>query len=155
MAKGKYQEWLTENGLIRLKGWASDGLTDEQIADNMGIHVSTLYEWKNKYNEINEALKDGKEIPDRKVENALFKRACGYEYEEVTEEIDEETGRMVVTKRVTKQVPPDPTSMIFYLKNRKPDEWRDKRQTELSGTDDAPLVIRWMNSPDEKVNGYE
>ena len=155
MAKGKYQEWLTENGLIRLKGWAYDGLNDAEIADNMGIHVSTLYEWKNKYNEINEALKDGKEVPDRKVENALFKRACGYEYEEVTEELDEETGRMVVTKRVTKQVPPDPTSMIFYLKNRKPDEWRDKRQTELSGADGEPLVIRWMNNPDEKVNGYE
>ena len=49
MAKGKYQEWLTENGLLRLKGWATDGLNDEEIAEKMGIHVSTLYEWKNKY----------------------------------------------------------------------------------------------------------
>lgn len=148
MAKGKYHEWLTENGLLRLKGWATDGLNDEEIADKMGIHVSTLYEWKNKYNEINEALKDGKEIPDRKVENALFKRACGYEYEEITEEWDATVEKMIVTKRVTKQVPPDPTSIIFYLKNRKPDEWRDKRQTELTGADGGPLEFVWVGEDD-------
>lgn len=151
MCKGKYQEWLTEEGKVRLQGWARDGLSDEQLADKMGICTSTFYAWKNKYPEISEALKEGKDVADRKVENALYKRACGFEYEEVTTERDEINGKMI-TKRVTKFYPPDPTSMIFWLKNRKPDEWRDKRETEVTGSGGGPLTIRWMNSPDEKVD---
>ena len=59
MAKGKYQEWIEPEGLLKLEGWARDGLTDEQISSNMGITTSTLYVWKNKYSEISEALKRG------------------------------------------------------------------------------------------------
>ena len=70
MAKGKYQEWLEPEGLLKIEGWARDGLTDEQIAQNMGITAKTLYEWKKKYGEICESLKRGKEIIDRQVENA-------------------------------------------------------------------------------------
>lgn len=120
MAKGKYREWLSEDGLIKIQGWARDGLIDEQIAHNMGITTKTLYEWKNKYGEISEALKKGKEVIDRQVENALLKRALGYTYDETTYEDG------VETKRVTKEVAPDTTAQIFWLKNRKPAEWRDK-----------------------------
>lgn len=120
MAKGKYHEWLSEDGLIKIQGWARDGLIDEQIAHNMGITTKTLYEWKNKYGEISEALKKGKEVIDRQVENALLKRALGYAYDETTYEDG------VETKRVTKEVAPDTTAQIFWLKNRKPAEWRDK-----------------------------
>ena len=128
MAVGKYQEWLQAENLILIEGWARDGLTDEQIAHNMGIHVSTLYTWKSRYDEISEALKKGKEVVDRLVENALLKRALGYEYEEVREKF--EMG--VCTERIVtkKEVIPDTTAQIFWLKNRKPDEWRDKRYVE-------------------------
>ena len=54
MAKGKYQKWLEPDGLLLLKGWARDGLTDEQIAHNMGITAKTLYEWKKLYSDIRE-----------------------------------------------------------------------------------------------------
>ena len=77
MAKGKYQRWLEPDGLLLLEGWARDGLTDEQIAGNVGITATTLYEWKNRFPEISEALKKGKEIVDIQVENALLKRALG------------------------------------------------------------------------------
>ena len=82
-AKGKYEYWLTEEGLIKLEGWARDGLTDKQIAQNAGITESTLYEWKNKYPEISESLKRGKEVVDYQVENALLKKALGYKTTEM------------------------------------------------------------------------
>ena len=112
MAKGKYQEWLTEDGLILIEGWARDGLTDEQIAHNMGINVATLYKWKNTYSEINDTLKKTKEVVDRQVENALFKKACEG----------------------------DTTAMIFWLKNRRPNDWRDKRENVQTFKGDAPTV---------------
>lgn len=128
MAKGKYQEWLEPEGLLKLEGWARDGLTDEQIAKNMGVRTSTLYDWKKKYLEISEALKKGKEVVDRQVENALLKRALGYSYTETTREL---VGtKMVITKEVVKEVQPDTTAQIFWLKNRRPDIWRDRKDLE-------------------------
>ena len=78
----KYEYWLTSEGLLKLEAWARNGLTDEQIAGNAGIAVSTLYEWKKTYVEISEALKRGKAVVDIQVENALLKRALGYSYTE-------------------------------------------------------------------------
>lgn len=124
MAKGKYADWLTPEGLLKIEGWARDGLTDEQISQNMGIGTTTLYRWKDEFEEIRETLKRGKEVVDRQVENALLKRALGYEYEEVKEKFEDG----VITERTVtkKEVVPDTTAQIFWLKNRKPDKWRDK-----------------------------
>lgn len=130
-AKGKYEYWITPEGLLKIEGWARDGLTDEQIAGNIGIRRQTLYEWTKRFPVISDTLKRGKEIVDRQVENALLKRALGYEYDEVTREPDM-NGEMVETKRVTKQVLPDTTAQIFWLKNRKPDEWRDKQNINVT-----------------------
>lgn len=151
----KYEsEW--KDKLIIIEGWARDGLVDEQIAEKMSIHPSTLYDWKKKYPEFSEALKRGKDVIDREVENALLKRALGYEYDEVTKEriikkdmkgdyaIDLQgfpISEMVTTKIVTKQVVPDTTAQIFWLKNRKPEQWRDKRETEVTGKDGGPIEI--------------
>lgn len=144
--RGKYEDWLTEDGLLKVQGWARDGLSNEQIAHNMGITFQTLYKWQDKYSELREALKKGKEVVDREVENALLKRALGYEYDEVTQEpvTDKDTGitEMRVTKRVTKQIVPDVTAQIFWLKNRKPNEFRDKRDVDLSGHVELPVVLR-------------
>lgn len=144
MAKGKYAEWLTKEGLLKLEGWARDGLTDEQIAYNMGIKRQTLYDWKKKYADISDALKRGKEVVDREVENALLKRALGYRYEEITQEkgIDPETKQktLVVTKVVTKEVQPETAAAIFWLKNRRPDKWRDKQEIEHNGTINNPMA---------------
>lgn len=141
MAKGKYEEWLQPEGLLKIEGWARDGLTDEQIAHNMGVAYSTLKNWKNDHVAILAALKRGKEVVDRQVENALLKRALGYTYKETTTElcVDKETGysEMKVTKVVEKEVQPDTTAQIFWLKNRKPEQWRDKQNMELSGKVDT------------------
>ncbi|WBY90949.1 HNH endonuclease [Enterococcus casseliflavus] len=238
----KYSEWITEEGLTRIEGWAIDGLADKQIAENIGVAYSTFREWVKKFPALSASLKKSKDVVDRQVENALFKRAIGYEYTEVTKERIVDTGQkkrhegqseltqeewemakayfrfhcaycgqedeltkdhldplnnkgsltvsnvvpacrscnsskkdhqwlawfqkrkfynrdrarkitdyidfvlsmpskpdinkdtsLVITKEVTKQVAPDTGAAAFWLKNRKPDVWRDKKETELSG----------------------
>lgn len=124
MAKGKYRSWITPDGLLLLEGYAREGLTDEQIARKIGIAPGTLYEWFKSYPEIYEALKRGKAPVDMEVENALLKRARGYEYEEVITEVYGDGKKHV--KKIKKHVPPDVTAQIFWLKNRRPDKWRDK-----------------------------
>ena len=100
VANGKYQRWLEPEGLALLEGWARDGLTDEQIARNMGCSLSSLKTWKKEHLAILTALKRGKEVVDYEVENALLRSA-----------LDGNT-----------------TAQIFWLKNRRPDKWRDKPQ---------------------------
>lgn len=130
-AKGKYHDWMTPEGLLKVEGWARDGLIDEQIAQNMGIRVTTLYDWKNRFPQFSEALKRGKEIVDLQVENALLKRALGYEYEEIKEKFE---GGVLTERTVTKkEVVADTTAQIFWLKNRKPDTWRDKPEGTKKG----------------------
>lgn len=106
MAKGKYEKWLEPDSLILLEGWARDGLTDEQIAHNMGVAYSTLKDWKNKYSAISAALKKGKDVVDFEVENALYQAA--------------------ISGNVTAQ--------IYWLNNRKPDKWRNKPKEEKTDT---------------------
>lgn len=133
MARGrpsKSKEWLKPENIIRVEGWAKDGLTDEEIAVKMEIATSTLYEWKKNYPQFAEALKEGKDYVDRKVENSLLKRALGYEYEETLTEIyeGEDGSKRKHIKKFKKYAHPDVTAQIFWLKNRKQNEWRDKRE---------------------------
>lgn len=144
----KFQRWIDEQGLTLLEGWARDGLTDEQIAHNMGVHVSTLYDWKKKFPELSEALKKGKEVVDYQVENALLKRALGYSYTEVmVEESTEGTKR----RETVKEVVPDVTAQIFWLKNRRPVHWRDKPQEAAADTGESGVVLLApvMEEPEE------
>ncbi|EEA84962.1 transposase [Peptacetobacter hiranonis] len=129
MAKSKYEEFV-EPKLTLVEGWARNGLTDEQIANNLGVAYSTFREYKKKYSALSAALKKGKEVVDIEVENALLKRALGYKYDEVT--IEESDDGSVRTKTVTKEVIPDTTAQIFWLKNRKPEQWRDKQNIEAN-----------------------
>lgn len=133
MAKGKYQRWLEPDGLLLLEGWARDGLTDEQLAEKMGINPSTLYDWKNRHPEISNSLKKGKEVVDIQVENALLKRALGYDYQEQRIEKSEKDGTKII--QTIKHVPADTIAQIFWLKNRRPDKWRDK--PEVPGDSDG------------------
>jgi len=133
-ARAKYEQWLTDEGLTKLEGWAKRGITDKQIAENIGIYVSTLYAWKNKYPEIAKALTVGKEVADIQVEGALHKSAVGYWVEEEETYIREVEGVKTKHRKIVKKwIQPNSTSIIFYLKNRRPDLYRDRRETEISG----------------------
>lgn len=124
----KYTEWLTEEGLIKINGWARDGLIDEQIATNIGVSYSTFKEWKKKFPDFSAALKKGKDVVDREVENALYKSAVGFVYEEETVT---NAGDVVLVKKYSK---PNTTAQIFWLKNRKRAQWTDKSEIDVSGT---------------------
>ncbi|HFD2043503.1 TPA: transposase [Clostridium perfringens] len=141
MAKSKYES-IVEPKLVVIEGWARNGLTIEQIAKNLGISKVTFYKYISEHTELSERLKKGKEIVDIEVENALLKRALGYKVDEVTKELieDEEMGisELKVTKIVTKEVAPDTTAQIFWLKNRKPEEWRDKKDIKHEGNINNP-----------------
>ena len=143
MAKGKYEYWLTPEGLLKLEGWARDGLVDKQIAANIGVSERTFTNWKSKYPSISSVLKKGKEVVDRQVENALLRRALGYEYEEVKEKF--EYGEITERTVTKKEVVPDTTAQIFWLKNRKPDKWRDKPDYEdTSALDKLDSILKEM-----------
>lgn len=114
MAASKVEDWLTEDGLLKLQGWARDGLIEKQIAKNMSVAYSTFRVWKTEHPEIAEAVRKGKEVVDREVENTLFKSATGFIGPD---------GRYY---------PPNITAQIFWLKNRKPDRWREKNDIALS-----------------------
>lgn len=143
MAKGKYEYWITPEGLLKIEGWARDGLTDEQIAQNMGISYSTLRSWRDKFSAVSAVLKKGKEVVDRQVENALLRRALGYEYNEVKEKY--EYGKITERTVTKKDVVPDVTAQIFWLKNRKPEKWRDKPEYEdHSAIDKLDEIIKGL-----------
>ena len=105
------------------------GFTDQEFADFYEVERKTIGNWKNQYPEFLHTLKRGKAIADSKVVKALFERATGYSHPDV--HISNYQGEITVTD-ITKHYPPDTTAAIFWLKNRQPDSWRDKRDIELS-----------------------
>lgn len=161
----KFEEWLTEEGLTKIEGWARDGLTDKQIAKNCGVSERTFTKWKSKYTAIKSALKKGKEVVDYEVESALYRRAIGFEYKETKRriEVTPEGEERQVIEEYTKQALPDPTAIVFWLKNRKPDRWRQmspefRRKVEAE-TDklkaDTELSKQELQRLKEEVAGEE
>ncbi len=75
MARTSYKDWITEDGLTRIESWARDGLTNRQIAKNIGCNEDTLYTWIKKHSEISESLKRGRAPVDFEIENLLLKKA--------------------------------------------------------------------------------
>jgi len=163
VAKGKYLKWLKKDSLTLLEAWARDGLTDEQLAHNMGITPSTLYVWKQKYSEISESLSRGKEIVDIEVENDLLKKAHGYNAEikktfKVKEVYYDEEGRRCEKERLEQatdevHVPSDTQAIMWWLKNRKPETWRDKPVGSESADDqinqNIQSIANLLNHPVE------
>lgn len=115
------------------------GATDAQLADFFGCSVSTLNLWKVRHPEFSSSIRLAKDKADELVEQSLFKRAMGYEHDEVDIRVID--GQVVQTP-LRKAYPPDTTAMIFWLKNRRPAEWRDKIDQELTGPNGGPVQHR-------------
>lgn len=138
MARAKYEQWLKPENLLKITNWAANGCTEAQIAQNMGVAYSTFRLWRDKYSAISAAIKEGQMLAVEAVENALFKSAVGRVT--VEETIEEFRGEMqdgkpidgTLTRRTTvKSVPPNVSAQIFYLKNRIPDRYSDRRVMEV------------------------
>lgn len=144
----KYEaEW--KDKLEVVKGWARDGLSNEQIAHNMGISTTTLYEWQNKYPEFADALSKSKEVVDREVENALYKKAVGYTVKIPQQKVLKDG--TIVDYMQTIYIQPDVTAQKFWLVNRMPEKYRDKQQLEHTGKDGGPIEHKYTNMSDEEL----
>lgn len=151
MAASKY-ETNVKPKLFLVEMWARDGLTDEQIAEKLDISVASFYNYKNEHLEFLESLKKGKEVADYEVENALFKKALGYNAKvkkafKVKEVLYENGKRLKETERIEYaedevHIPADTTAQIFWLKNRKPNVWRDKREIEQDNTGVLETLVK-------------
>lgn len=119
------------------------GATDVEMADFFGVATSTFYRWKNEHQGFSEALKVAKEAADDRVERSLYHRATGYTFDAVKIFMPANAMAPVYAK-YREHVPPDTTAMIFWLKNRRPDLWRDKREQEVTGKDGGALVVQWL-----------
>lgn len=108
------------------------GATDIELADFFGVDVRTVYRWKHKHDEFCQALNAGKEKADERVINSLYHRAIGYEQDEVKIFMPAGADAPVYAPFRAK-VAPDVTAAIFWLKNRKPDDWRDKQEHQHAG----------------------
>ena len=138
MARPSKYETHVAPRLEEVRDWCRNGATDEEIAKRLGIAYSTFKEYKNEFSAFSAVLKESKEFVDGQVENALLKRALGYSYEEITKEVDE-TGRKKF-KTVTKQVVPDVTAQIFWLKKRRPEKWRDVNVVDATIAGENPFA---------------
>lgn len=147
----KYEEWVNNNEikdkLVLVEGWSRDGLTQKQIADNLGINVDTLIEYKKKYPDFSEALKKGKEVVDIEVENALLKKALGYTIMLRKQKVTKDGDVVDIEEEV--HIPPDTTAQIFWLKNRRKQQWRDKVEVEKGESIQKIEIINDLPKDDE------
>ena len=117
-------ERIVEPHLNDIKKWSGEGATIKEIAEKLGISYSGLKSYKKKYPELEAALIENRGVADDKVLGAFFRKATGYENKEITKE--RVNGKLVITKEVTREVAADTEAAKFWLKNRRPDEWKDK-----------------------------
>ena len=196
MTRASHKDWHSKEQLEKLQGWARDGLTDEQIAKNIGIRRPTLYAWKKEHPDISDALKKGKEVVDVEVENALLKKAMGtttkttqYKMVKVDSDVlkakrvkymnaykldhpDKTKEEIVIAAALAiptyeripivetvQEVAPDTSAIIFWLKNRLPEKYRDQvfRKLNMANAENVKLdqELKRLKIKSLKDNGQD
>ena len=145
----KWEDW--KDRLVVLQGMARDGATDEDLAARCGINIRTWYEWKARYPQLAQAVKDSKDDVDRAVENALLKRALGAEYTD-TKITATKDGKVLKVEKTTRTLAPSEVAAFFWLKNRNPERYRDRREFMDDKGDQLAAVIAAIK---ENVNSDE
>lgn len=159
MARGRTkiisaEDWIDEDHLILIEGWSRDGYSYSDIANKIGISIGALVNWRTKYPEIAKALKNGREIVDYKVENALLKSALGYTTQESKVTVLMRGSKVVekTTETLTKEQAPNVLAIQTWLYNRLPNKWKNTRNRSLIDELDEDTNIEIVVS---KANGKE
>lgn len=148
MAAGRPTKYKAEY-VKTAKALAKLGATNPEMAEAFGVSLSTLKLWVVQHAEFSAAIKLGKDVADERVVDALYNRAMGYSHEDTDVRVVD--GAVVLTP-LMKHYPPDTGAAIFWLKNRRPDEWRDKQEIEHSGNialTDRILAARKRAKPED------
>lgn len=153
----KVDYWITEDGLNLIRSWSRDTFSKKEIADRMGITPATLNNWCEKYEEIDEAIKTTKELIDYQVENAVLKAALGYKTKEIKVTVGKKmiNGEMVEMLKETtvKEVPPNINAAIFWLNNRKFDDWKRNRDKVVEvDPEDQQVTITIQRGNKSKID---
>lgn len=127
-----------EEFILQAKKLCKLGATDIEVADFFGIDVRTLYRWKGEQPKFCQALKAGKNEADDRVERSLFARATGFEHDEIDIRV---INNKIVKTAIRKIYAPDTTAAIFWMKNRRPGEWRETKAVELTGAGGGPVAV--------------
>ena len=153
MPAGRPSEYDLKKTAKQAKKACLMGATDKDLADFFGVSETTINNWKNEHPEFLESIREGKELADSNVAKSLYERANGYTHPEV--HVSNYQGKITLTKLI-KHYPPETTAGIFWLKNRQPDKWRDRR--EVTGADGKPIEMAWtveVVEPDHDQSGNE
>ncbi len=150
MAKSQYGEKV-EPYLELIEGWTRDGVVMSQIAEKLGISKTTLYKYMQEHSELSERLKKGRDVSDAEVENELFKKAVGFTRTEKkpikVKKVEYEGGKRKCEKEEIMMVeqevyyPPELGAQVFWLKNRKPDKWREKIENKIETEENGVGVM--------------
>lgn len=150
--KERKEFWLSPDGILLISQWRREGVPLEEIAVNyVGCTSKTLWRWTKESNDLAQALGISKDVTNGKVEQALLKRALGYDYDEITEELVE--GQMRVTKKTRKHVSPDVKACLSWLYSRRPDRWRAQQEPLDNDADDMNTAKKILVAIKEVANG--
>lgn len=140
----KAEQWITEDGLLLITGWRRENATYAEIAERIGIDRATFYKWRDRYPELEEALQTTRDIVNYRVENALLKRALGFQSKEIKVTLGKKVvgGEMfqVLKETTTKDVAPDVTACLAWLNNNNFDKWKRNRDKVVEVTDEDKNV---------------
>jgi len=155
-------KWLEDDNLFLIECWCREGYKNEDLANRMGINVTTLAAWKGSYKEISTAMSKGKELVDYRVENALLKSALGYIITETKSIIngkpDKEGNRTVRVEKTEREIAPNVTAIAMWLNNRRPDKWKRNRDNILELKDEdtniTVNIIKHSRKEDEESDEW-
>ena len=158
--ESKVDYWLTEDGLELIRSWSRDTFSKAEIAKRMDINVNTLVKWQKQYEEINDAINVTRELVDYQVENAVLKAALGYKTKEIKVTIGKKmvNGEMVEMLKETtvKEVPPNIKAAMFWLNNRKFEDWKLNRDKIVEvDPDDSQVTITIQRGNKQKIDIYD
>lgn len=150
--KERKQFWMSEDGITLINQWRREGVSYDEIATRyIGIGSTTMWRWTKESPELAQSLRVSQDVTNSRVEESLLKRALGYDYEEVTEELIE--GEMRTTKVVKKHVSPDVKACLSWLFSRRPDRWRAQRTMDEDESNDMKTAKKILVAIKEVADG--